>query len=105
MRLLDLDSFPCCELAKLVVFEKKCLSVLDTAAPTRRKFLLSSNKRAVSVLFDEEEFSRLVRTAAELTLSEGRRVSIAELVRRATLSQFGEPVSAGKPRKKSGRRA
>ncbi len=88
-----------------VVFEKKSLCVLDFTAPTRRKFLLSSNKRAVSVLFDEEEFSRLVRTAAELTLSEGRRVSIAELVRRATLSQFVERVSADKPSKTSGRRA
>ena len=52
---------------------------------------MSSDKRAVSVLFNEEEHAVLVRRAAELTLDEGRRVSIAELVRRATLSQFGKP--------------
>lgn len=62
---------------------------------------MSSKKRAVSVLFDEEEYSVLVRIAAELTLSEGRRVSIAELVRRATLSKFGERVSGGPARKSS----
>lgn len=55
---------------------------------------MSSKKRAVSVLFNEEEYSELVRIAAELTLSEGRRVSIAELVRRATLSEFGDRVRA-----------
>jgi len=66
---------------------------------------LSSKKRAVSVLFDDEEFSGLVRIAAELTLSEGRRVSIAELVRRATLSQFGKHAGAAKVRKSPKRRA
>ena len=49
---------------------------------------LSTKKRAVSVLFDDDEYAGLVRKAAELTLSEGRRVSVAELVRRATLDQF-----------------
>ena len=49
---------------------------------------MSTKKRPVSVLFDDEEYATLVRRAAELTLSEGRRVSVAELVRRATLAEF-----------------
>ena len=49
---------------------------------------LSTRKRAVSTLFDEEEYARFVRQAAELTLEEGRRVSVAELVRRLALAQF-----------------
>ena len=49
---------------------------------------MSTNKRAVSVLFDNEEYADLVRKAAELTLAEGRRVSVAELVRRATLAEY-----------------
>lgn len=49
---------------------------------------VSTKKRSVSVLFDDEEYADLVRKSAELTLEEGRRVSVAELVRRATLSQF-----------------
>ena len=47
---------------------------------------MSSSKHPVSVLFDDEEYARLVRKAAELTLVEGRRVSVAELVRRATVA-------------------
>ncbi len=66
---------------------------------------MSSKKRAVSVLFDDEEYSGLVRIAAELTLSEGRRVSVAELVRRATLSEFGKELGSGKIRKASKRSA
>ena len=49
---------------------------------------MSTSKRAVSVLFGEEEYADLVRKSAELTLSEGRRVSVAELVRRATLARY-----------------
>ena len=49
---------------------------------------MSTNKRAVSVLFEEQEYVGLVRKATELTLAEGRRVSVAELVRRATLAQY-----------------
>ena len=51
---------------------------------------MSTRTRAVSVLFEESEYAVLVRKAAELTLSEGRRVSVAELVRRATLSRYTE---------------
>ncbi len=49
---------------------------------------MSTKKRPVSVLFNDDEYASLVRKAAELTLSEGRRVSVAELVRRATLTEF-----------------
>ena len=49
---------------------------------------LSTRKRAVSTLFEEEEYAGFVRKAAELTLEEGRRVSVAELVRRLALAQF-----------------
>lgn len=49
---------------------------------------MSTSKRAVSVLFEEEEYADLVRKSAELTLAEGRRVSVAELVRRATLAEY-----------------
>ena len=49
---------------------------------------MSTRTRAVSVLFEESEYAVLVRKAAELTLSEGRRVSVAELVRRATLALY-----------------
>lgn len=51
---------------------------------------MSTRTRAVSVLFEESEYAVLVRKAAELTLSEGRRVSVAELVRRATLALYTE---------------
>lgn len=53
---------------------------------------LSSKKRAVSVLFDDDEYAVLVRVATELTLHEGRRVSVAELVRRATLTEYGARI-------------
>ena len=43
-------------------------------------------KHAVNVLFTKAEYARLVRRATELTLREGRRVSVAELVRRLALS-------------------
>ena len=51
---------------------------------------MSTRTRAVSVLFEEGEYAGLVRKATELTLAEGRRVSVAELVRRATLAQYTE---------------
>ena len=51
---------------------------------------MSTRTRAVSVLFEESEYAVLVRKAAELTLSEGRRVSVAELLRRATLALYTE---------------
>ncbi len=44
-------------------------------------------RHAVNVLFDEAEYVKLVREAADLTVREGRRVSLAELVRRLTLSK------------------
>ncbi len=66
---------------------------------------MSSKKRAVSVLFDDDEYAVLVRIAAELTLSEGRRVSVAELVRRATLSEFGKQISGQKTPSSSKRTA
>ena len=49
---------------------------------------MHTNKRAVSVLFQDEEYADLVRKSAQLTLAEGRRVSVAELVRRATLAHY-----------------
>ena len=39
---------------------------------------MHTNKRAVSVLFQDEEYADLVRKSAQLTLAEGRRVSVAE---------------------------
>ena len=51
---------------------------------------MSSTRKAVSVLFNIEEYADLVRKSAELTLAEGRRVSVAELVRRATLAEYTE---------------
>ena len=45
-------------------------------------------KHAVNVLFPEEEYAKLVRKAAELTLQEGRRVSVANLVRRLAFPAF-----------------
>ena len=53
---------------------------------------MSTQRHAVNVLFGEAEYVKLVRKAAELTIEEGRRVSIAELVRRLTLSKDGELV-------------
>jgi len=47
---------------------------------------LLKEKHAVNVLFSKAEYARLVRWATELTLEEGRRVSVAELVRRLALS-------------------
>lgn len=49
---------------------------------------MSTKKHPVSVLFTDEEYAKLVRRAAELTLEEGRRVSVAELVRRGSLANF-----------------
>ena len=48
---------------------------------------MSSQKHAINVLFSEAEYVKLVRQAAELTIKEGRRVSVTELVRRLTLSK------------------
>ena len=62
---------------------------------------LSSQKRAVSVLFNEEEYSGFVRRAAEMTLEEGRRVSVAELVRRLTLSGFDHNPRSTEPKVQS----
>ena len=47
---------------------------------------MPKEKHPVNVLFTRAEHSRLVRWATELTLQEGRRVSVAELVRRLTVS-------------------
>ena len=47
---------------------------------------LSTQRHAVNVLFSEAEYVKLVRLAAEPTVQEGRRVSLAELVRRLTFS-------------------
>ena len=49
---------------------------------------MPERKHAVNVLFGEKGYAVLVREAAELTLEEGRRVSVAELVRRLTLSKY-----------------
>ena len=51
---------------------------------------MSTQRHAVNVLFSEVDYTRLVREAAELTVKEGRRVSIAELVRRLTLSEANQ---------------
>ena len=63
---------------------------------TRHSFVevqeLSAHRHAVNVLFDEIEYIKLVRKAADLTVKEGRRVSVAELVRRLTLSKDDEFV-------------
>ena len=40
---------------------------------------MTSNKREVSVLFHDQEYADLVRISDELSLAEGRCVSIAEL--------------------------
>ena len=47
---------------------------------------LPREKHPVNVLFTKADYTRLVRRATELTLREGRRVSVAELVRRLALS-------------------
>ena len=49
---------------------------------------MSTQKKAVSVLFTEQEYAWMVRRGAELTLQEGRRVSVAELVRRLVLAEI-----------------
>ena len=51
---------------------------------------MTSNKREVSVLFHDQEYADLVRISDELSLAEGRCVSIAELARDATLVQYVE---------------
>ena len=51
---------------------------------------MSTERHAVNVLLSEIDYVRLVREAAELTVREGRRVSIAELVRRLTLSEANQ---------------
>jgi hypothetical protein len=50
---------------------------------------VATQRHAVNVLFSQAEYIRLVRSAAELTIKEGRRVSLAELVRRLTFSSDG----------------
>ncbi len=62
---------------------------------------MSTSKKAVSVLFDDEEYADLVRKSAELTLAEGRRVSVAELVRRATLAEYTQKRKAAEQLKVS----
>ena len=46
-----------------------------------------ARRHAVNVLFDEAEYVKVVREAADLTVREGNRVSLAEFVRRLTLSK------------------
>ena len=56
---------------------------------------MPDQKHPVNVLFAKAEYARLVRRAADLTLKEGRRVSVAELVRRLAMSNqdgFHEPL-------------
>ena len=48
-------------------------------------------KHAVNVLFNEQEYATLVWEAAELTLEEGRRVSVANLVRRRAFPKPANP--------------
>ena len=48
---------------------------------------MTVRRHAVNVLFDEAEYVKLVRKAADLTVREGHRDSLAELVRRLTLSK------------------
>ena len=55
----------------------------------KEKRALSGRKHAVNVWFTDAEYSSLVMEAAALTVQEGRRVSIAELVRRLVLYQNG----------------
>ena len=50
---------------------------------------MPDEKHPVNVLFTKVEYAKLVRKATELTLDEGRRVSVAELVRRLALSNDG----------------
>ena len=49
--------------------------------------MLPKEKHPVNVLFSKADYAKLVRRATELTLREGRRVSVAELVRRLALSK------------------
>jgi hypothetical protein len=51
---------------------------------------LPEGKHPVNVLFTKDEYVGLVRRATELTLEEGRRVSVAELVRRLTFTNSVE---------------
>ena len=46
---------------------------------------MPEEKHPVNVLFTKREYTKLVRRATELTLIEGRRVSVAELVRRLVI--------------------
>ena len=55
---------------------------------------LLKGKHPVNVLFTKDEYVGLVRRATELTLKEGRRVSVAELVRRLTFTN-SDDVSRG----------
>ncbi len=59
---------------------------------------MATQRHAVNVLFRETEYVKLVRKAAELTVEEGRRVSVAELVRRLTLSKDDELVGETGPK-------
>ena len=47
---------------------------------------MPEEKHPVNVLFSKPKYANLVRRATELTLREGRHVSVAELVRRLILS-------------------
>ena len=51
---------------------------------------MPEGKHPVNVLFTKDEYVDLVRRATELTLEEGRRVSVAELVRRLTFTNSVE---------------
>ncbi|MDP6455385.1 MAG: hypothetical protein QF898_19045 [SAR202 cluster bacterium] len=55
---------------------------------------MSTSKKAISVLLNLDEYEMLVRKSAELTLAEGYRVSVAELVRRATLAAYVEQTNS-----------
>ena len=59
---------------------------------------MATQRHAVNVLFRETEYVKLVRKAAELTVEEGRRVSVAKLVRRLTLSKDDELVGETGPK-------
>ena len=48
---------------------------------------MPEEKHPVNVLFTKPEYTKLVRRATELTLREGRRVSVAGLVRRLVMSR------------------
>ena len=51
---------------------------------------MPKGKHNVNVIFTESQYVKFVLEAAELTVKEGRRVSVAELVRRLVLGNDGE---------------